>query len=220
VRAVKHLGYSIVVPDHVADWLPPDHEETRIRDIIEHGDSRKLLIDVGAEHGWQSALYAKHGGWLMGLVEPTSPFWPNILRCWQENDLQYPAFCSQWGLGKRDMAGPGVTFRGWPLHACGPEVDAGPYWNPDVTTTLDRLALVSGVQAISIDVEGAELDVLLGGGLTLGKRRPIVWVSVHPKMLKARGQSREQVLAYMRQYDYSPTHLHTDHEEHWRFDPR
>ena len=73
--------------------------------------------------------------------------------------------------------------------------------------------------AITIDVEGAELEVLRGASSILRIVHPLVWVSIHPTMIGQYDATREDVLEYMASYGYAATHLGTDHEEHWLFTP-
>lgn len=80
-------------------------------------------------------------------------------------------------------AAPGVTW----LFRAGRESHAGVQERFDAVavqlTTLDELAVLFGFpDVIKLDVEGAELEALRGGGTVLD-RRPIVFVEVHSQSL-------------------------------------
>jgi len=78
-----------------------------------------------------------------------------------------------------------------------------------------------GCDVITIDVEGSELEVLRGAEQTLRALRPIVFVSVHPEFMRERwGQTPDDLLVQMEMWDYIPTYLGYDHEQHWIFKPR
>ncbi|HEX8246203.1 MAG TPA: FkbM family methyltransferase, partial [Longimicrobium sp.] len=56
-------------------------------------------------------------------------------------------------------------------------------------TTLDAEAALRGYvpDAVKVDVEGHELDVLLGASELLGKRRPLLFLELHLDLLDRRG---------------------------------
>jgi FkbM family methyltransferase len=62
--------------------------------------------------------------------------------------------------------------------------------------TLDAFVAESGARpdAIKIDVEGGELEVLRGALGTLEAWRPVVFLEVHPELLRARGVATRTVL--------------------------
>jgi hypothetical protein len=61
---------------------------------------------------------------------------------------------------------------------------------------------VARVDAIKIDVEGAELMVLKGASETLDRYRPAIAVELVDRQLKAMGASVEEVMAFMRSHGY------------------
>jgi len=77
---------------------------------------------------------------------------------------------------------------------------------------VDALGLVPSL--IKIDVEGAELDVLAGAAGVLARHAPALLLSVHPLRLAQRGSSAEDVLAWLRAHDYTPTIIDEDQELH------
>ena len=71
---------------------------------------------------------------------------------------------------------------------------------------------------IKCDVEGAELEVLMGASATLRRFRPDLLLSIHSWNgygLPQYGHSKEDVEAFLRAHDYSVACLAVDHEEHW-----
>ncbi len=70
--------------------------------------------------------------------------------------------------------------------------------------TLDGFCRDRGLapEVIKIDVEGGEIGVLEGARETLGRCRPLVFLSVHPKHLTALGQSCDQLARLIDELDY------------------
>jgi len=71
-------------------------------------------------------------------------------------------------------------------------------------------ARVGRVDAIKIDVEGAEFLVLKGAAETLDRDRPIVAVELIDRQLKAMGSSAAELIAFMRSHGYTPAGMHED----------
>jgi hypothetical protein len=118
------------------------------------------------------------------------------------------------------------THGGWPASCVGPLIDRNKYQYihdngagiPELR--LDDLVERSGVvpQAITCDVEGAELLVFQGATNTLREHHPLVWISIHPDMmLRDYGTEAEELHAFMADHGYTGEHLATDHEQHWFF---
>jgi hypothetical protein len=64
------------------------------------------------------------------------------------------------------------------------------------------------LDAIKIDVEGAEFLVLKGATGTLDRARPVVSVEVVESQLQATGSSAEEVTAFMHSHGYTPASTH------------
>lgn len=67
-----------------------------------------------------------------------------------------------------------------------------------------REAEVVRVDAVKIDVEGAEFQVLKGAVETLARYRPVVSVELIDRQLKLLGASAEEVMIFMRSHGYVP----------------
>lgn len=232
----KVCGHKLWVPDNVAEWdaVAEDSpwEKERMDSILDEMGRDDVLYDIGAEHGWMSAIFAHETGCRMVLVEPTVDFWPNIRGCWEYNALQLPvattvAFCAD-GV-RAGEHGPNVIMNGWPREANGSECAARDYYHlqhpqffQPPTVTIDALRTWTGASptGITIDVEGAELLVLRGAAKTLLEARPLVWVSIHPDLMaRDYGHTPDRIVDFMRTAGYEGTLLRVDHEEHHLFRP-
>lgn len=207
------------------------HMHHRLSALVEH---RPVIFDIGAEEGDFPALWSTWGCDVVA-VEPNPKVWPNIRAVWDMNDLRpmlghYVGFCGP----ETDECPPNLsvdaTVRdGWPECAYAPvigdhgfrhlsqEADATP------TVTLDDLVERLGIvpDAITMDVEGSELEVLRGARRTLTEHRPLVWVSVHPEfMAEMHGATPHELFDLMDGLDYQRLFLASDHEDHHHFFPR
>lgn len=76
---------------------------------------------------------------------------------------------------------------------------------PIEAITLDSLCLSPDI--IKIDVEGAELDVLLGGKETLRAHKPILVVEIHTHKIGTFDRHWTQVPDFLQDLGYTVTHL-------------
>lgn len=227
-QALVNRTWSLMLPDQIADWdAITGWELKRFASMQRHLERGMVLFDIGAEHGWISAILA---GWVGGenmvLVEPSPEFWRNIRLTWEANGLVRPRLMAQAFCGSEGIA---TGASQWPDCAAGDdEVPAMPYrylHEPKhrletPCTTIDVLAGQVPPAAITIDVEGAELTVLRGAVATLLTVRPLVWVSIHPDLMERDyGATPRELRAFMADQGYGGECLGIDHEEHWLFRP-
>lgn len=231
-KKVNYLGsaedgyeYELVLPRPLADWDVYDYwERDRIRSMQRNLTDKTVVWDIGAEHGWLSVVIAKIvGGENMVLVEPTASFWPNIRATWEKNGLATPK-ASFVGLVGAETAGGAIGYRGeWPPESEGDLIDRNAYEylheaNDCDRSTIDELRRYGKItpDALNIDVEGAELEVLKGSFNTLNEIKPLVWLSVHPDLMERDyGHQPGEVKKFMRDLGYVGRLLGTDHEQHW-----
>jgi FkbM family methyltransferase len=214
------------VPDSIAAWDAPSHwERERLASMRKHLEPGMVLYDIGVEHGWLSAVYGGFCGYdNMVLVEPSPEFWPNIKGTWQANGFPGPIAAYQ--------AFAGAVVKGDPVNdvwpACSEGVEAGGMayryigQHDDIPTiTIDEIRIRTRIpDAITVDIEGAELLALRGARHTLTFDRPLVWVSIHPDLMERDyGETDEDLHNFMRDHVYVGEHIHTDHEQHWLFTP-
>jgi FkbM family methyltransferase len=235
-EALVNGRWNLWLPDNIADWdaITGDHvarrgwEFVRFKSLQEHLHWGDTLFDIGAEHGWISAILAREfvGAENMVLFEPSPEFWVNIRRIWKWNNLEQPMACYAGFVSDEGVA---PTETGWPsfADATKPEVPGMPYKSLTrddhvPSTTVDLFVKATGVHpaALNIDVEGAEGRVLRGAVETLrhdmGLRN--VWVSVHPDLMERDfGEQKDDLIGWMFDQGWHGTHLGYDHEEHWHF---
>lgn len=224
------FNWQFELPRPLADWdVFASWERERFLSMEQHLDDGMVLFDVGSEQGWTNLAYAAMvGPGNIVLIEPTPEFWPNIKQTWLRNYYARPLACYQ-GLfsnitdDDRDLGIP--PYRTWPHCADGWIIDRNRYQyihdNDGVPSiTMDDFVQTSGItpDAITMDVEGAELFIIQGGVHTLIDHKPMLWISVHPDMaLEFYGHRRVEIFNFMESIGYRWEHLATDHEEHFRF---
>jgi FkbM family methyltransferase len=85
------------------------------------------------------------------------------------------------------------------------------------TTTLDDFVLARGlhVNALKVDVEGAELEVLRGGAKTFDACRPSLALSLHPSAIKRAQGSLEDIWRVLESYRMIILHDNKTLEQSW-----
>lgn len=232
-------------------WLPevrcdrsqrPWWEAARLHSMHHYIQPGERLLDIGAEMGDLSCLFASWGVGMF-LVEPNPKAWPWIASTFEAN--QFRQRVHGWYVGllgserqsmleavrsdrlSVDYIGDGAL--GWPDWCANDEMDPATgfyhlaeHAEVSPVTTVDDLVNESGFTptSITMDVEGGEMDVLYGALNTLEQCQPKVWVSIHPDFMADQyGYKKETLLDFMVGCDYTPVFLATDHEEHWMFLP-
>lgn len=211
------------VLDHIAQWdAPSKWERRRLAAMQAHLEPGMVLYDVGTEFGWLSLVYGAYVGHEnMVLCEPGTSFWSGIRQQWVANNLRNP-YASVHGYISDRTTGE-YRSQVWPNCAelDRPEPEAMAYGMigrddgiPEYT--VDYLTLILPTpDALTIDVEGAELKVLMGARQTLRTQRPLVFCSVHPDLMERDFDTDvEQLYAFMGAESYHPLELGTDHERH------
>ena len=97
LRKGESLEYKheLILPDYLADWDVWDYWE---RERFDHMESKltgeDILYDIGTEHGWTAAIYAK---WVkhICLFEPEEKMWGSIRAIWETNRDDVPADFSE-----------------------------------------------------------------------------------------------------------------------------
>jgi len=234
-RKLNGGEYTVKMPKFLAEHPSWDNwERERFASMKENLKQGDVLFDVGSETGSISAIYARFvGPENIVLMESNPDNWQNIYATWQAEGLADPlaTFC---GLVSDQTQVPKTNYDpaymgAWPLPAL-----TGRVWTPrsyrylhehahnTAQITLDDFSATKKIipKAITIDVEGAGFEVLLGARELLKKSRPLVWVSIHPDLMLAHYKhSVKEVLSLMALLNYRDTWLASDHEIHYLFRP-
>lgn len=242
-RALINGRREMILPDQIADWdaITGNHEDRqgwefeRFESFGKHLKRGMTFFDVGAEHGWISAVIGREfvGPENMVLFEPSPEFWINLRLIWEANDLPAPKACFPGFVSSSSSVKSVSRAPKWPKWTGNgtAEVNAMAYRsmsNPkDVieipTVSIDDFVRMTKIhpEVINVDVEGAEIFVMQGARTTLMEDRPLVWLSVHPDlMLRDFGFSRvEALFEFMSNSGYGREYLGTDHEQHHFFAP-
>lgn len=232
----------LLLPDYrVEHWqMNPDWEAAHLESMRANIREGMLVYDVGAEFGDFTALCALWAGtysWHrpgagqmtasnVVPVEPSAPYWPAIRETFELNGLPRPfgSFC---GFASDETAYTESPRHPWP-QAARPAYNGWQGFSnvkerPDLPRIrLDDLARATRRRpdAITIDVEGAEIAVILGAATILREHRPLLWVSVHPEcLLRDWGVSAADFHATVKSFGYDAILLVDTHEEHWFYAP-
>lgn len=205
----------------------PDWERGRLESVRDRLKPGMRVYDIGAEHGDMTALYRLWGTDVVP-IEPSPPYWPCIRATYEANGFDPP---SAWFNGfAADMTRwrPGdFGTDTWPWCSEGEVVaDYGfRHLAQDGDTpriTVDDLADLTGpLDALMIDVEGAEHAVLTGARHILAAGDVLIWVSVHePTMLDWYGRTLENLHALMDGVGYAGMLLpsHGEAETFWLYE--
>ncbi len=232
--------WNLLLPDFRAErveWSDPGWEVERLDSMRANIHAEDVVYDVGTEEGDLSGLYALWGAQLV-LVEPNPAVWPCSKAVWEANHFRQPLAFFQGFVDGNDSFGPDLNLHSWPECADSmPMVRAhgfsslAEHRNMEAAggeqkiqrMRLDTLVGLVGTppDAITIDVEGAEMVVLDSAIQTLDRHRPLVWVSVHADMLTYDYDSMsEKVHLWMNERGYRMHCLGSDHEVHWLYWPR
>lgn len=172
-------------------------------------------------------------GWHRGgvvLIEPNPLVWPNIRCIWEANRLPAPLWCLE-GFAAEIDANLGIAAREigdpWPASAYGPVIGDHGFRNvmehpeqPCVTVDTIWQRFAPPPDAITMDVEGAEILVARGMQETLMTHRPLVWVSVHAEaMFHDHAVYQAEFHSQLHQCGYEKVLLGFDHELHAYFYP-
>lgn len=224
VSAVLNGQFEITLPAHRAarpEWYTETGwEKPRLAHM--HATTRPgdRVLYIGAEEGEMCALLQMWGAQVF-LVEPNEAVWPNIRAIWTANQLPDPAgvyvgFC---GREPAENHLDGYPEGVWPACADGPLIgDHGfkelrdPGTRP--ITSVDGIGYTPDM--ISLDVEGAEWEVLQGAEFTIKAARPRIYLSLHPEFLfdQYGGKYSFEVRRWIIDQGYRETLLDYQHEVH------
>jgi len=228
-----HDQWTLKLPDFRAvrsewQWW----ERDRIQFLYEVLAAGQTIIDVGAEEGDLTALYALWGAHVVAF-EPNLPVWANLKAIWDANDLPPLSgwFAGFAGDNTNDLGLEPLASgnEGWP--DCAYSVARGEQGfasyvessTTKPTVRIDDYCDQFEIQpdVITMDVEGAELKVLTGCERVLKEHRPIVVVSIHDEIMRYDYEiNPAAVHSFMESFNYRAVLVKQDgHEGHFAYIP-
>ena len=159
--------------------------------------SRRCLVDVGAHYGLFSLVFSFRPGTVAYAVEPS----PEARKMLEHHLAVNPGLDVRvWPVALGRSQGE-LTFsigdHGHALRSPGAELVTLPVRTLDGLVDQER----ARPDAVKIDVEGMELEVLEGARKTLSELRPQIFLEVHPSELVASGRRVAEVDALLRAAD-------------------
>jgi FkbM family methyltransferase len=170
-----------------------------LRSFLRLTRSKRCLIDVGAHYGLFSLCFASRSGAVAHAVEP-SPTALAILghNCAVNSNLDVRAQAVAFGSREGQLS---VVYEGHG-HVVAATPKTAPMTVPMVT--LDSFVEREGARpdALKIDVEGMEFDVLAGAGTALAKFSPQIFLEIHPAALVANGRQTAEIQVLLHNAGY------------------
>lgn len=233
INVTVNNRWDILLPEHRAarpEWTSEggwekarlDHMfETVDRFIYYHKNESPVVYYIGAEEGDMCGLLSMWGAELV-MFEPNPAVWANIKGIWDANRLKKPYICYA-GFAANETKGDQLFPSDFPLVAHGDMIADHGFKNLcEADGTIPQVRIDDVVEKtayrpniISIDVEGAEWEVLRGAEQTLRKYHPTIYLSLHPEFIyEIYKEYASDLRHWLKQIGYKETFLDYQHEVH------
>ncbi len=197
-----------------------------------------VVFDIGTEEGDISAILQKYSPCEMVLFEPNHRVWPCIKAIWEANKLEEPLDFFSGFLGNAGMPGDLTSWNNITGEMIPDHGFKQLYENyPDVPVArLDDWCAATRIfpDIITMDVEGAEFEVIRGAEAVIVTHRPTIFMSVHPvfmyesyrnegkwKEMYGERQDVVHMLRFIDELGYTHRCIEYDyHELHMVFEPK
>jgi len=232
--------WTLKLPEHRAvrphwDIANGGWETERLAAMHEVIEPGMVVFDIGGEEGDLTALYSLWGADVV-IFEPNWAVIPNIKAIWDANRLPDPlGVFAGFAAAETNLTPYELEpifqepNRGvWPACAFGDVIGDHGFRNvcerfhdtPQITIDDYCTSYAVYPDVLTMDVEGAELEVLKGTRGVLETKRPHVFASVHPAFIEEMyGNTEADVHAFMEELGYTATFLAEDHERHYLYEP-
>lgn len=187
-------------------WEP--HLSTVIQKILRPGGH---AIDAGAHVGYTTVVMAKivgPTGWVIAAEPLRVIFQLLCSNCMLNGVPNVFALHCALGSGKSKSVSMAPVDYWAPGNLMDSAVGAGGEQVP--VRTIDGLG-VRDVDLIKIDVQGYEIEVLLGAGRTISESRPVLLVEVEDFQLQRQGVSAFQLLQKLKEMGYQLAWIDNDY---------
>ena len=191
-----------------------EYEPVLTRRCLELLDPQRDVIDVGANIGFHTVLFAKHLDRRRLLaIEPTRNALRRLRRNLELNGVDSVVTIFQ-GVASRAPGWREIkTVEGLEEYSSlgamdHPSIAGTPFVTERVEArTLDQLVLEHTLDCgfVKVDVEGAERDVFEGGRQLFASQRPVVVSELSDPLLRKNGSSALEVVEFFERLDYVVT---------------
>lgn len=193
-------GERVRFPATWSRYYPAVYERAKHDFLLRHCKPGTTVIDGGAHIGLFTVVMAHAvgpDGWVLAF-EPTPATRAVLAKTIAMNDLGATVCARPEGLSR--STGRRMLHIGTTEGSNSNSIVAAPVAMSSTPRSVSTLALddllpflPSAVSCVKMDIEGAELDALLGATAMLEQQRPALCVEVHPPMLRAAGQDPVQM---------------------------
>lgn len=226
--------WEITLPKHRADrpewYTEKGWEKARLEAMHKDIKEGTIVYYVGAEEGDMCGLCAKWGAWLV-MFEPNEKVWPNVKAIWEANDLKVPVCVDGFAANETEVPeGKPLFYLGFPPSADGEVIGDHGFKelhanDPEITKVkIDDMVDGPGAMIpdiITMDVEGAEWEVLKGAEHVIRNHRPIIYLSLHPEFLfRIYEKYSYEVRQWIQDLGYTEELLDYQHEVHLVYRPK
>ena len=177
-----------------------------VRELLSPLGSGSVFFDIGSYFGYYALLAARRGARAFAF-EPAAANYQLLAAHQAMNGfdrLQTFQLALSDEVGSVTFASPLAENRGTGRMLPGESIGAGT--ETVAMTTLDAFAAEHGIErldALKLDVEGAEVKVLAGGRATIARFRPAMLIELNPPCLARFDASEAQLLAAVRDLGYT-----------------
>jgi len=202
-------GERVRFPASWSRYYPGRYEEAKHGFLVRHCMPGSTVIDGGAHIGLFTVVMAHavgRDGWVLAF-EPAPDTRAVLTRTVALNDLGATVCVRPEGLSTRTGRTTlhlGATEGSNANSLVGAPAGAGSTREVPTVALDDLLATLGApVSCIKLDIEGAELDALLGAEAMLERFHPALCVEIHPGMLRAAGHEPKHVRDLLVDLGYS-----------------
>lgn len=196
---ITSRGYAVIENDtHISKWVEQsgrlDHDQNMLPLILKHIKQGDTVIDIGAYIGDHTISYARAVGHT-GIVHAFEPNYA-AFQCLEWNMKKHPQVkIYQCGIGK-DHRTLGLVSENKNHGMAYMKGDGNIPVIPIDSMNLTRCDF------IKIDVEGMELDVLMGAEKTIGRCKPQLLIEINDMTLNRAGITAEGIFQWLNSHGY------------------
>jgi len=168
-----------------------------------------VMLDIGSYFGYYGLLSAKHGAKSFAF-EPAGANFADLKRqCELNSELPISIFqiamSNQVGVSRMSVAAASQRGTGRIEADAGSDGKTSGATESVTTTTLDTFVAehnLERIDAVKLDVEGAEMMVLAGGAKAFARWKPMLLIEFNPPCLQRFGVEPEKLLSTLQEMGY------------------